>query len=82
MSEKENKKQEITVGIDETNRNYKNSKEGDAVAFRAACSKIGVPATGRQASKWRNGVGIAYKYSKGLLTEKEVEAAGFKVQED
>ena len=30
--------------------------------FNEACAKAGIPATKRQASKWRRGIGLARKF--------------------
>jgi hypothetical protein len=36
--------------------------------FRKACKLAGVPATTRQASKFRNGKGLASKFDRGLVS--------------
>lgn len=44
-----------------TNREFA-EKDG---AFNRACSRVGIQATKRQASKWRGGRGLAYKQGRG-----------------
>jgi|LWDU01.1.fsa_nt_gi hypothetical protein len=41
-----------------TNREFSEKN----VEFRAACEAIGIPATSRQAAKWRRGEGSARKH--------------------
>jgi hypothetical protein len=40
-----------------TNKEFAEKDE----AFKEACAKVNLPATKRQASKWRRGFGLAYK---------------------
>lgn len=40
-----------------TNKEFSTQNE----LFKKACEKVGIPATKRQASKWRSGKGKAYK---------------------
>ena len=47
---------------DTTNREF-----ADTEGFKALCKAAGVPATTRQASKYRNGCGIVYKTQKGIV---------------
>lgn len=43
------------------NRESKNLSTLRSPAFEQACKEAGVPATPRQASKWNNGYGAAYR---------------------
>ena len=45
-----------------TNAKYKNEN-----LFLIACANAGIPATTRQASKFRNGKGLAYKVNAGMV---------------
>ena len=46
---------------DTTNRTFSQTE-----GFQALCEAAGVPATSRQASKYRNRCGIVYKTQKGI----------------
>jgi len=45
-----------------TNAKYKNEN-----LFLIACANAGIPATTRQASKFRNNKGLAYKVATGMV---------------
>lgn len=60
--QKESKDQSILAGRQslkkhETNQAFASNSDG----FKKACEKAGIPATSRQASKFRNKCGLAYK---------------------